>query len=102
QLRKVNPRIISASVTGFGSNASRQKMPAFDPILQAASGLMQAQGGPNDEPVFHAIAVNDVTSASLVAFAVVAALHARQKTGEGQQIDASLAATSVLAQIGEF
>jgi len=102
QLRKTNPRIITLSVTGYGDDTARQALPAFDPLLQAESGLQQAQGGPDDEPVMHAIPVNDVATASLGAFAIVAALHARERTGRGQEISTSLAETSVVAQIAQF
>ena len=63
---------------------------------------MQAQGGYGSEPVFHHIAVNDVGSAAMSAFAIVAALVARTRTGEGQEIHTSLATQSVLLQIGEL
>jgi len=99
-LRAVNPRIITLSISGYGDDADRALWPAFDPLLQAESGLQQAQGGEGDEPVMHNIPVNDVASGALCAFAVTAALHARERTGEGQEIRTSLAATSVMAQIG--
>lgn len=101
-LRKLNPDIISLSVTGYGDDVARQLLPAFDPLLQAESGLMQAQGGEDDEPVFHAIPVNDVTTAAMSAFAIAAALLARERTGQGQEISTSLATTSVMAQIGQL
>jgi crotonobetainyl-CoA:carnitine CoA-transferase CaiB-like acyl-CoA transferase len=102
RLRQINPRIISLSVTGYGDDTARQALPAFDPLLQAESGLMQAQGSETDEPVFHAIPVNDVTTASMSTFAIVAALLARERTGEGQEISTSLATTSLMAQIGQM
>jgi crotonobetainyl-CoA:carnitine CoA-transferase CaiB-like acyl-CoA transferase len=102
QLRRINPRIISLSVTGYGDDVTRQALPAFDPLLQAESGQQQAQGGYDDEPVMHAIPINDVTTAGLAAFAIVAALLARERTGVGQEISTSLATTSVMAQIGQM
>ena len=63
---------------------------------------MQAQGGEGSEPVFHRIAVNDVGSAAVSACAIVAALFARTRTGEGQELHTSLASQSVLLQIGEL
>ena len=101
-LRKVNPRIISLSITGYGTKGPQATLPGFDPLLQAQSGLMQAQGGDGQEPVFHRIAVNDVGSAAMSAFAVVAALFARTRTGVGQELQTSLASQSVLLQIGEL
>jgi crotonobetainyl-CoA:carnitine CoA-transferase CaiB-like acyl-CoA transferase len=101
-LRTVNPRIISLSISGYGTQGPQASLPGFDPLLQAQSGLMQAQGGYGSEPVFHHIAVNDVGSAAMSAFAIVAALVARTRTGEGQEVRTSLATQSVLLQIGEL
>ena len=101
-LRRVNPRIISLSITGYGTEGPQASLPGFDPLLQAQSGLMQAQGGYGEEPVFHRIAVNDVGSAAMSAFAVVAALYGGTCTGVGQEIRTSLASQSVLLQIGEI
>ncbi len=100
-LRKINPRIVSASITGYGSEGPLAADPGFDPLLQAQSGLMATQGG-DDEPVFHTIAVNDVASALMMAFGVVAALHARERTGWGQRVETSLANQSVLTQSAEL
>ena len=102
RLRDVNPRIISLSITGYGTTGPQASQPGFDPLLQAQSGLMQAQGGDGDEPVFHGIPVNDVGSAAMSAFAIVSALYARTRTGVGQDIQTSLASQSVLLQIGEL
>jgi crotonobetainyl-CoA:carnitine CoA-transferase CaiB-like acyl-CoA transferase len=102
QLRDVNPRIISCSISGYGTQGPQASQPGFDPLLQAQSGLMQAQGGIGSEPVFHGIPVNDVGSAAIGALGIVAALHARSRTGEGQEVLTSLAAQSVLLQSGEL
>ena len=101
KLRVINPRIISASITAYGSKGPLAADPGFDPLLQAQSGLMSAQGG-EDEPVFHQIAVNDCASAMVTAFAIAAALHAREKSGRGQQVETALANQSVLCQSGEL
>ncbi|MEE9280246.1 MAG: CoA transferase [Myxococcota bacterium] len=100
-LREINPRIISASVTSYGPVGPLARDPGFDPIMQARSGLMAAQGG-DDEPVFYSIAVNDVASALVAAFGIIGALHAREHTGRGQKVETSLANQSVLAQSGEL
>ncbi|HZZ90901.1 MAG TPA: CoA transferase, partial [Caulobacteraceae bacterium] len=76
-VQAVNPRLVSGSVTTYGSRGEETKRPGFDPLLQARSGLMQAQGGDGDEPVFHIIAVNDFASAATASFGVIAALYAR-------------------------
>jgi crotonobetainyl-CoA:carnitine CoA-transferase CaiB-like acyl-CoA transferase len=100
-LREVNPRIISCSVTAYGEASARASRPGFDPLLQAESGMMAAQGG-DDDPVFLTIGVNDVASAGLVCAGVMAALNARDRTGLGQEVRTSLTAASLLFQLGEL
>jgi crotonobetainyl-CoA:carnitine CoA-transferase CaiB-like acyl-CoA transferase len=99
-LRAVNPRIISCSINAYGEAGPRAALPGFDPLLQAEGGMMAAQGGEGD-PVLHTIAVNDIGTAATVAGAVIAALNARERTGEGQELLTSLMAQSLLFQIGE-
>jgi crotonobetainyl-CoA:carnitine CoA-transferase CaiB-like acyl-CoA transferase len=101
-VRAVNPRLISGSITTYGSRGEETSRPGFDPLLQARSGLMAAQGGDDDEPVFHIIAVNDFASASMAAFGVIAALNARERTGEGQVMETSLTNQSAMFQSGEL
>jgi len=100
-LKAINPRIISCSINAYGDKGERAALPGFDPLLQAEGGMMAAQGGEGD-PILHTIAVNDVATASVVTAAVVAALHARERTGEGQEILTSLMAQSLLFQLGEM
>jgi crotonobetainyl-CoA:carnitine CoA-transferase CaiB-like acyl-CoA transferase len=99
-LRKINPRIVSCSVTGYGTTGPLSQDPGFDPLVQARSGMMQAQGG-GDEPVFYQVAVNDSASAMIAAFGVVVALLAREHTGLGQNVETCLANQSILCQSGE-
>jgi crotonobetainyl-CoA:carnitine CoA-transferase CaiB-like acyl-CoA transferase len=101
-LGAVNPRVISCSVTTYGAKGAETKRPGFDPLLQALSGMMAAQGGDADQPVFHTIAVNDFASAAMAAFGVIAALNARERTGAGQAMETSLAAQSAIFQGGEL
>src|SRR5439155_714401 len=75
--------------------------PGFDPIFQACSGLMQAQGGA-DDPVFHMIAYTDYSAGALGALATVAALVARERTGRGQRVEVSLFRTSYVMQAAEM
>ncbi|MQA93605.1 MAG: CoA transferase [Streptosporangiales bacterium] len=100
-LSRVNPEIVTVSLTGFGEGGPMSDLPGFDPILQAASGMMTAQGG-DHEPVFYTIAINDVASAVLTTFSVTAALLHRQATGAGQRIWSSLAGASAIMQSGEL
>jgi crotonobetainyl-CoA:carnitine CoA-transferase CaiB-like acyl-CoA transferase len=97
----VNPRLISCSVNTYGSRGTHARLPGFDPLIQAHSGLMAAQGG-DSPPVFHSIPVNDVATAAITAFALIAALNAREDSGEGQVVETSLAAASTLYQFCEL
>ncbi|HXU24821.1 MAG TPA: CoA transferase [Tepidiformaceae bacterium] len=101
RLAKINPRIISCSVSGYGPKGPLSKDPGFDPLLQARSGMMAGQGG-EGEPVFHSIAVNDSGSAMMAVFGIVAALNARERTGRGQDVQTCLANQSVWLQSGEL
>lgn len=76
-LRAVNPSIVTASVTGFGEGGPEDMRPGMDPMLQAMSGMMHAQGGDSD-PVFFTLPVNDVGSASMVTLGIVLALYERE------------------------
>jgi len=99
-LKAINPRIISCSINAYGDKGPRAALPGFDPLLQAEGGMQQAQGG-GDEPILHTIPVNDVATAAVVSMAVVAALNARARTGEGQEIITSLMAQSLTFQLAE-
>lgn len=100
-LRAVNPRIISCSINAYGDKGARAKLPGFDPLMQAEGGMMAAQGGESD-PMLLTIPVNDVATAGVVTMSVIAALNARKRTGEGQEILTSLMAQSLLFQLGEM
>ena len=102
-LRAVNPNIISLSINCYGTKGQDATLPGFDPLLQARSGLMSAQGGgPGHEPVFHSVAVNDVATAAMGSFSIIAALNHRAMTGQGQEIETSLTAQSAMFQCGDL
>ncbi len=100
RLRAVKPDIITVSVMGYGPGGPLGGDPGFDPVLQARSGMMKAQGG-DDEPVFHTVPVNDEASGLMGAFSVIAALNARKRTGEGQHVWTALANQTIVCQSGE-
>ncbi len=101
RLHDANPRLVHTSITGFGLTGPLATLPGFDPVFQARSGLMAAQGG-SDEPVLHLIAYNDYCAGALGALATVAALVARERTGHGQHVDVSLLRTAFIAQAAEM
>jgi crotonobetainyl-CoA:carnitine CoA-transferase CaiB-like acyl-CoA transferase len=92
-----NPRLILASISGFGQTGPYSSRGGFDLITQAMSGLMSTNG-PADGPPFRLpIAISDVTAGMFLAFGVLAAVEARHRTGLGQRVETSLleAATSL-------
>ena len=97
----INPRIISCSINAYGDLGERAALPGFDPLLQAESGMMAAQGG-GDAPIFHTVPVNDAGTAAMAAFGIIAALNARERTGVGQEVLSSLLAQSLMFQLGEL
>jgi crotonobetainyl-CoA:carnitine CoA-transferase CaiB-like acyl-CoA transferase len=100
QLAEVNPGITSVSVSAFGDAGRLRHRPGFDPVIQAMSGIMRTQAGPDeaDSPVFLTVPVNDVIAAGLAALGACAALAARARTGRGQQVSVTLCAASCLVQ----
>jgi crotonobetainyl-CoA:carnitine CoA-transferase CaiB-like acyl-CoA transferase len=101
-LARLNPRLVYGSLTGFGSSGPRGHEPGFDPLLQARSGLMAAQGGHGHDPVFLACAACDYGGGLLCAYGVAAALFARQRSGRGQLVETSLAQAAMAVQSGEM
>ncbi len=100
-LCEVRPDVITVSITGFGDSGPFSSEPAFDPLLQARSGMMAAQGG-DSEPVLLTVAVNDVVTAASAVLGTLLALFHRNATGEGQHVWLSLAGTAALAQCEEI
>lgn len=101
ELAAIDPRVTCVSVTGFGEGGPLGGEAGFDPVLQAMSGLMAAQGG-EDDPVFFTVPVNDVAASATVALGATLALLHRTHTGRGQKVTMSLAAMSALVQAGEI
>jgi crotonobetainyl-CoA:carnitine CoA-transferase CaiB-like acyl-CoA transferase len=97
-----NPRLIYMSVTAFGNRGPDHNQPGFDPLLQARSGVMAAQGGPHGHPVYLTCAICDYGAAMLSAFGCVLALNARARTGRGQMCETSLLQAAMAFQAGEF
>jgi crotonobetainyl-CoA:carnitine CoA-transferase CaiB-like acyl-CoA transferase len=95
------PRLVRCSVSAYGRTGPFADLPGFDPVMQARSGMMLAQGGAGD-PVASVAPVHDVATAALAALGILAALFARTRTGLGQHVTTSLAASSVFLQSGEL
>ncbi|MFN3554152.1 MAG: CaiB/BaiF CoA transferase family protein [Novosphingobium meiothermophilum] len=95
-LRKANPRIIYANLYGYGRSGPYRDYPAYDDIVQAASGIVDLQarlsGG---EPTYVANVIADKVSGLTGAYAVIAALFARERTGLGQEVEVPMFETMV-------
>jgi crotonobetainyl-CoA:carnitine CoA-transferase CaiB-like acyl-CoA transferase len=87
-LRALNSRLIYTAISGFGTQGPLSGAPAYDPIIQAHSGITAAQG--KEEPTFIRSLVCDKITAYTACQAVTSALYLREKTGEGQHIDLSM------------
>ncbi|MGC9169797.1 MAG: CaiB/BaiF CoA transferase family protein [Thermoproteus sp.] len=89
-LRKLNPRLIYCSISGFGQYGRYRDQPGYDLIALAMSGLMDLTGEPDGPPVKFAVPIADIVTGMYCAVAVLAALRARERTGEGAYIDMAL------------
>lgn len=98
-LSQVNPRLIYCSITGFGQDGPYAHRAGYDFIIQGMAGLMSVTGEPDGQPQKVGVAVTDIFTGVYAATAILAALHQRQTTGLGQQIDMALmdVAASIMA-----
>ena len=89
-LQKLNPRIILASISGFGQDGPYRDRPGFDQIAQGMSGLMSVTGAPGKGPMRTGAAIADVTAGLFAALGVMTALLERESSGKGQWVQSSL------------
>lgn len=88
--REVNPGIIYASISGFGSTGPYAKLPCVDPVAQAMGGLMSLTGYPGRAPLKTGPAVADALAGMNLAIGILGALHMKTKTGQGQRVEVSM------------
>src|SRR5216684_408781 len=89
-VRKINPRIVYGSVSGFGQDGPYHKRPGFDQIAQGMGGLMSITGAPGQGPMRVGIPVADLTAGIFCAYGILVALLEREVSGEGQWVQSSL------------
>jgi crotonobetainyl-CoA:carnitine CoA-transferase CaiB-like acyl-CoA transferase len=89
-ISKEFPKLIYCSITGYGQTGPYASKPGYDMMAQGRGGLISMTGEPDRPPVKVPVAVNDVMSGLNAAVGILAALHNRTKTGEGQHIDIAL------------
>ena len=90
RIRTINRRAIVCHVSGFGQDGPGRAWPAYDLIVQGMGGVMSLTGAVGSDPVMVGVPQADMVAGMFAAFAVLAALHARERTGEGQVIDATM------------
>lgn len=99
ELRAANPRLIYASLSGYGADGPMKDWPGYDVIVQAWGGLMSITGMPDGEPTKVGVAIVDIVAGLVLGQAILAALFARGWTGAGQKIETSLLEAEVACLI---
>jgi crotonobetainyl-CoA:carnitine CoA-transferase CaiB-like acyl-CoA transferase len=89
-VRSINPRLVYASVSGYGEESPDRALPGQDLLIQAMSGLMTATGRASEPPTPAGAAIVDQHGAALLAMGILAALFHRERTGEGQKIEVTM------------
>ena len=94
-LSKVNPRLVYASISGFGQSGPYRDRPGYDQIAQGLGGLMSVTGLPGQGPVRVGIPIADLTAGMFLAHGIMVALYERTKSGKGQWVHTSLLEANV-------
>src|SRR5438874_3492890 len=90
RLHERQPRIVYCSVSGFGQDGPYRDRAALDLVVQAESGMISVTGEPGSRGVRCGVSIADITAGMYAAFGILAALHARARTGCGQYVDVSM------------
>jgi crotonobetainyl-CoA:carnitine CoA-transferase CaiB-like acyl-CoA transferase len=89
-LAKVNPRIITCSITGFGETGPDNDLPSYDIVAQAMSGVMSITGQPGTPPTRAGVPIADMNASMMGVIGILGALVSRSQTGRGQHVDISM------------
>ena len=90
RLSKINPRIITCSITGFGETGPDNNLPSYDMVAQAMSGVMSITGQPDSPPTRAGIPIADMNASMMGVIGILSALVSRSQTGRGQHVDISM------------
>ena len=99
ELHALNPRLLYCSISGFGQTGPESQRPAMDPIIQAVTGIMSVTGHPESGPTAVGAPLADVIAGMWGAYAIVGALHAVRRSGQGCHVDVSMQA-AMMATLG--
>jgi crotonobetainyl-CoA:carnitine CoA-transferase CaiB-like acyl-CoA transferase len=102
RLKKINPRLVYAGLTGYGDQGPLSEKGGFDQVLQCLSGMAVFQGGGASSPHLVLGSVLDYFTSALLAYGVAAALYHREKSGTGQYLSLSLLRSALTIQAGRF
>jgi crotonobetainyl-CoA:carnitine CoA-transferase CaiB-like acyl-CoA transferase len=102
EMRNINPRLVYAQASSWGPVGPWATRASRDPLAQAAGGLMAKTGMPSDPPLIAGTLVADNSGALCFAGGILAALVARERTGEGQRVDTSIYGTMIAIQATEI
>jgi crotonobetainyl-CoA:carnitine CoA-transferase CaiB-like acyl-CoA transferase len=97
-VRTENPRVVYASISGFGAGS---QLPGYDVLAQAVSGLMSVTGSPDGDPAKAGVAIVDVVTGLHAAVGILAALRHRDVTGEGQRVEVNLLSSALSALVNQ-
>ncbi|MFQ6551801.1 CaiB/BaiF CoA transferase family protein [Aestuariibius insulae] len=100
-LRKAHPGLITCSISGFGQTGPNREKPGYDLMAQGYGGIMSLTGAPDGPPMKVGVGIADVMCGMYAATGILAALHHRTQTGEGQSIDVALVDTQMAWLINE-
>jgi crotonobetainyl-CoA:carnitine CoA-transferase CaiB-like acyl-CoA transferase len=102
RLKRINPRLVYAGLTGYGDEGPLSEKGGFDQVLQCLSGMAVFQGGGPEKPQLVLGSILDYFTSALLAYGVAAALYHREKTGIGQYLSLSLLRSALTIQAGRF
>jgi crotonobetainyl-CoA:carnitine CoA-transferase CaiB-like acyl-CoA transferase len=102
RLKKINPRLVYAGVTGYGDSGPLSDKGGFDQVLQCLTGMTVFQGGGIDKPQLVLGSVVDYFTSALLAYGVASALFHRERSGKGQYLALSLLRSALTIQAGRF
>ena len=102
RLKKINPRLVYAGLTGYGDRGPLSDKGGFDQVLQCLTGMAVFQGGGADRPQLVLGSVLDYFTSALLAYGVAAALFHRERSGQGQYLSLSLLRSALTIQAGRF